>query len=190
VDIVVDPAELELDAYSAAELSMQSSGARRMDLLAEFAQRRPTPGNRQIELRFRRSPVEILADPDNQRVAGMRLVRNALTPAPDGRLVARPTGQMEDLACGLVVRAIGYRAHPIPGIALDERTGVIRNVEGRVVDATGDPLPGEYVVGWAKRGPSGVIGTNKSDAEKTVTLILADIESGWRQGARAPTAKP
>jgi len=181
VNVVVDPSELELDEHSAAELaelSAHSPANRRLALLSEFAARPTTPGNRQIELRFRRSLIEIVACPDDGQVRAVRVVRNALARAADGRLVARPDGEVEDLTCGLVVRAVGYRARPITGIALDEQTGVIRNAAGRVLDFAGRVQPGEYVVGWAKRGPSGVIGSNKSDAEQTVAHILTDLNSG------------
>ncbi|MFK0288686.1 NADP oxidoreductase [Streptomyces sp. NPDC090499] len=191
VDVVVDPADLQLDPHSARELAAQgpdSPTARRVALLTEFSRRSPTPGNRRIELRFLRSPVEILGDPAAERVTGVRAAHSALELGPDGRVVARPTGRHEVLPCGLVVRAVGYRARPVEGLPLEPRTGVLRNVAGRLVDAGGAALPGEYVVGWAKRGPSGVIGTNKSDAEDTVAALLDDLHGGRLDGR--PSATP
>ena len=96
----------------------------------------------------------------------------------DGRLRAQATDEHETLPAGLVFRAIGYRGIPLPRVPFDERSGVIPNEGGRVRDAeSGQALPGEYVVGWIKRGPSGVIGTNKKDAQETVDAILADFAS-------------
>jgi ferredoxin--NADP+ reductase len=104
----------------------------------------------------------------------------------DGRAV--PTGEEEVLECGLVIRAIGYRGAPLPDVPFDADRGTIRNVGGRVVDDSNRPLPGEYVVGWIKRGPSGVIGTNKKDAADTVARILEDVAEG-RLGATAAAAQ-
>jgi ferredoxin--NADP+ reductase len=89
-----------------------------------------------------------------------------------------PTGEEEVIACGLVMRSIGYRGEPLAGIPFDEQRGVIRNDGGRVIGDDGSPCVGEYVSGWIKRGPSGVIGTNKKDAQDTVDKILADAAAG------------
>jgi ferredoxin--NADP+ reductase len=106
----------------------------------------------------------------------VELVRNELVPAPGGGLRAQPTDERETIAAGLAFRAIGYRGIPLPGVPFDERSGVIPNQAGRVLDpGSGAPVPGEYVVGWIKRGPSGVIGTNKRDAHETVDAMLADL---------------
>src|SRR6201999_3641192 len=111
-------------------------------------------------------------------VTGLRVVRNRIEPNGDGRLRAVSTGEEETLACGLVLRSIGYRGRPLPGVPFDERRGLIRNEGGRVTGDDGEPLPGEYAVGWIKRGPSGVIGTNKKDAADTVARIVEDAEAG------------
>ena len=121
--------------------------------------------------------MEILGEGEAGPVSGIRLAINRLVTAEDGRVRAEPTGQEEVIECGLVLRSIGYRGMPLAGIPFDERRGLIRNVGGRVVDADGNGCPGEYVVGWIKRGPSGVIGTNKKDAADTVARILEDEES-------------
>jgi ferredoxin--NADP+ reductase len=108
----------------------------------------------------------------------VELSRNELALDGDGTPRARATAERETIPAGLVFRAIGYRGIPLAGVPFDERLGVIPNAGGRVVDpSTGDPLRGEYVVGWIKRGPSGVIGTNKKDAQQTVDAILADVSS-------------
>jgi ferredoxin--NADP+ reductase len=105
------------------------------------------------------------------RVTGVVVERNVLL--PDGRV--RGTGEEETLEVGLVVRAVGYTGVPIPGLPFDADTGTVPNVAGRVVDADGSPVPGQYVTGWIRRGPTGVIGTNKHDAVETVASLLADL---------------
>jgi ferredoxin--NADP+ reductase len=179
-DVVVDPAQLELDPASAAWLESDAASKadrRRMEILREFAAREPSGKSHRIELRFLRSPVEVIGDEDG-KVEGLRVVENRIEADADGRLRAVPTGHEEVIPCGLVLRSIGYTGRPIPGVPFDEGRGLIRNEGGRVQDDDGRPLPGEYAVGWIKRGPSGVIGTNKKDAADTVAKILADAESG------------
>ena len=119
------------------------------------------------------SPVEILG---TDRVEGIRICRNELH-EEDGRLRARATDATEELECGLVFRSIGYRGMPLPGLPFDERAGTIPNDGGRILVGE-EPLLGEYVVGWIKRGPTGIIGTNKRDALETVSLVLADVDAG------------
>jgi ferredoxin--NADP+ reductase len=116
----------------------------------------------------------------------LRVVRNRIEPDADGRLRAVATGEEELIDCGLVLRSIGYRGRPLPGVPFDARRGLIRNHGGRVVGEDGEPLPGEYAVGWIKRGPSGVIGTNKKDASDSVAKLLADAEEGRLNAPTAP----
>ena len=118
-------------------------------------------------------------------MGAVRVARNELVAAPDGRLRAQATEQHETIPAGLVFRAIGYRGVALPGVPFDERSGVIHNELGRVLGTDG-PLPGEYAVGWIKRGPTGVIGTNKKDAQETVDAILADLSSGLLPAPPAP----
>jgi ferredoxin/flavodoxin---NADP+ reductase len=163
-DILVDPAELELDEASEAELAAAPPTVRRnVDHLREFAARPPSGKPRAIRLRFLRSPVAILGA---GRVEGIELVRNELV---DGRAV--PTDEHETIPCGIVFRSVGYRGIALPGLPFDESSGTIPNDGGRVE-------PGTYVAGWIKRGPSGVIGTNKKDATETVALLVEDAQSG------------
>jgi ferredoxin--NADP+ reductase len=163
-DILVDPAELELDEESAAELEAAPATVRRsVEHLRDFAARRPEGKPRAIRLRFLRSPVAILGEGE---VEAIELVRNELV---GGRAVA--TEERETLECGVVFRSVGYHGVPLPGVPFDESTGTIPNEGGRVE-------PGTYVAGWIKRGPSGVIGTNKKDAMETVELLLADAAAG------------
>jgi ferredoxin--NADP+ reductase len=138
-----------------------------LDLLAEWSATAPTGRPRRIHLRFLRSPVRILGT--DGRVSGVVVERNAIV---DGRVTG--TGEQETLDVGLVVRAIGYDAEPIPGLPFDAATGTVPNEGGRVV-RDGVPVPGAYVAGWIKRGPTGVIGTNKADAVETVAALLEDL---------------
>jgi ferredoxin/flavodoxin---NADP+ reductase len=138
-------------------------------LLSEWAQRAPTGKPRRIHLRFLRSPLRLVGDRDG-RVAEIVVERTAVD--ADGTL--RGTGEHQNLPVGLVVRAIGYAARPIPGLPFDEPSGTVPNAAGRVL-RDGVPVPGAYVTGWIKRGPTGVIGTNKADAAETVAAVLADL---------------
>jgi ferredoxin/flavodoxin---NADP+ reductase len=179
-DIVVDPAELELDPHSAGWLESDDASPtvrRNVAMLREFAARRPTGRSHRIELRFCRSPVEVVGDGDGP-VTGLRVVRNRLEPDPRGGVRAATTDEHELIPCGLVIRSIGYRGRPLAGVPFDERRGLIRNDGGRVCEEDGTPRTGEYAVGWIKRGPSGVIGTNKKCAADTVARLLDDLARG------------
>ncbi|HYM45987.1 MAG TPA: FAD-dependent oxidoreductase [Solirubrobacteraceae bacterium] len=178
-DVVVDPAELDLAlAVSDPAAEADATARRNVEILRSYASRPPAGHPKRIVLRFLLSPTALLPDPSGH-VGSVELVRNRLIPAAGGRLRAEPTGELQTIPAGLVFRAIGYRAVPLPDVPFDERSGTILNDAGRVIDpATGHPLPGEYVVGWVKRGPSGVIGTNKKDAQETVDAIFADLSPG------------
>ncbi|MDQ3821718.1 MAG: FAD-dependent oxidoreductase, partial [Actinomycetota bacterium] len=180
-DVVVEPAALELDPTSEASLATDTNARRNVEVLREFAARRPEGKARAIRLRFCVSPTAILGD---ERVEAVEVVRNELV-ASDGRINAVPTGETETIPCGLVFRSIGYHGIPLPGLPFDARTGTIPNDGGRVLDGDGTPLPGAYVAGWIKRGPTGVIGTNKKDATETVARLLEDAQAG-----RLPRADP
>jgi ferredoxin--NADP+ reductase len=171
-DVIVDPAQLE----GVAEPE-DSTKRRNVEILRDYAQREPAGKSHRLELRFLRSPVEILGEGENGPVTGVRVAVNQLVHGPDGRVSAEPTGEEELIECGLVLRSIGYRGERLAGIPFDERRGLIRNQAGRVVSDDGEPCPGEYVVGWIKRGPSGVIGTNKKDAADTVARIVQDADA-------------
>jgi ferredoxin/flavodoxin---NADP+ reductase len=160
------------DGLLAAGVDPAQAGDRRarqnLEMLAEWSGAAPAAGRpRRIHLRFLRSPVRLLGA--GGRVSGVVLERNEIV---DGRVVG--TGEQETLDVGLVVRAIGYAAEPVPGLPFDEATGTVPNESGRVVAADG-PVAGAYVAGWIKRGPTGVIGTNKNDATETVAALLADL---------------
>jgi len=136
-------------------------------MLTEWTGRPQQDRPRCVHLHFLRTPVQVLGI--DGRVSGMVLERNAV----DGDRV-RPTGEEEVIDVGLVVRAIGYAAEPVPGLPFDAATGTVPNDGGRVL-AGGEPVPGAYVTGWIKRGPTGVIGTNKGDAHETVAALLEDL---------------
>jgi ferredoxin/flavodoxin---NADP+ reductase len=168
-DVAVDAADLELDATSEAALAHDTNTRRNMDVLREFAERAPDDKPLTIRFLFFRSPVAIHGE---DRVEAIELVRNRLEDQ-DGRLVAVPTGDRETIECGLVFRSVGYRGVGLPDVPFDERRGTILNEGGRVV---GEACT--YCAGWIKRGPTGIIGTNKKDATETVTLLLEDAEQG------------
>jgi ferredoxin--NADP+ reductase len=129
-------------------------------------------------LRFLCSPVEILGNGRDEPVTGIRIAHNRIEPTASGGLGAVSTATEEIIECGLVLRSIGYRGRRIEEVPFDERRGLIRNKEGRVVDDKDQTQPGEYVVGYVKRGPSGVIGTNKKDAGETFAKIMEDALAG------------
>jgi ferredoxin/flavodoxin---NADP+ reductase len=157
-DVLVDPADLE-----GAE-PHGTNAERNVAVLRELAAREPEGKPRRVVFRFFQSPVAILG---RERVEGIELVRNTLD--ADERAV--PTEERETLSCGLVFRSVGYRGVELPGVVFDAASGTIPNDGGRVE-------PGVYCAGWIKRGPTGVIGTNKKDATETVELLLEDVAAG------------
>ncbi len=182
-EVLVDPAELER-ALAVPGPATDRTAEANVRILREYAEREPREGPRRIVLRFLLSPVELLPD-EHGRVGTVRFARNVLVPEPDGRLGAQATGELETIPAGLVLRAIGYRGTPLPGVPFDERRGVIPGEHGRVTGPDGR-CPGEYAVGWIKRGPTGVIGTNKKDAQETVDAILEDLAAGRLPEPPAP----
>jgi ferredoxin--NADP+ reductase len=178
--VIVDPADVELDPASREWLDSEHAKAtnrKNVDLLRDYAgQQAAGPArSHRVVLRFLTSPVEIVGD---NRVEGIRVVTNRIGPGDDGRLRAVPTAATEVIPCGLVLRSIGYRGEPIADVAFDEKRGLIRNQDGRVTDDAGDHKVGEYVAGWIKRGPSGVIGTNKKCAVDTIQRLFEDHHAG------------
>jgi len=187
-DVVVRPDEAELDALSRAALDKEpdASTEKKVEILQEFARRRPSGKDKRLILRFLVSPVAI-HDDGRGGVAGMRIVKNRLKAAENGSLRPEATDVAEDLPVQLVFRSVGYRGVSLDGLPFDERRGTVPNEHGRVMDpATGRQVPGVYVSGWIKRGPSGVIGTNKPDAGETVAAMVEDLERGATLSPAAP----
>jgi len=179
VDTRVDPDAVELDPVSLRWLAEEGTFTARknVELLREFAARPARPdARRRIELRFLRSPVQIHG---TGRVETIDVRRNEIVRTDDGALRARALDEeVETIQCGLVLRSVGYRAVPLPDVPFDERSFVLPNERGRVVSPDGEPLPGVYAVGWIKRGPTGILGTNKRDAEETVSRLAEDLGAG------------
>ncbi len=170
-DVIVDPADLEIPDELRQD-DLDATARKNVEILREYAERQPSGKRKRIVLRFLTSPVELLGD---GKVEQVRLVRNELVRDERGGLRARPTDQEELIEAGLVLRAIGYTGFAIPGVPFNEGTGLIpHDGDGRVVH-DGAPVPGLYTAGWIKRGPSGVIGTNKKCAQETVDALLADF---------------
>ncbi|NDL60756.1 FAD-dependent oxidoreductase [Phytoactinopolyspora mesophila] len=160
VDVVIDPACLKLEAEDQAEIDTRRQAKTIVKVTTEWAQRPATDAARRIHFHFWRRPVRILGD---TAVAGVEL--EPTRPGTAGPL---------HLTAELLIRAIGYRGSPIPGLPFDEATGTVPSDDGRVVDHSG-PVAGIYVTGWLRRGPTGVIGTNRPDAAEVAESILADM---------------
>jgi ferredoxin--NADP+ reductase len=174
VDVIVDPQDLALDEQSEASLADNKTATRNVEMLREYAARSVGDAPRRIVMRFLVSPAEVIGA-DGQ-VAAVRIERNKLVQSGDGSMRPRGTGEYEELPCGMILRSVGYRGVPLADVPFDDASGTIPNSDGRVKTAAdGEIVPGEYVVGWIKRGPSGVIGTNKPDAAATVASMLADL---------------
>ena len=191
-DITALPDEVELDELTrqALERAPDRATQKKVEILREYARRAPTGKPRRLVMRFLVSPVE-LRDDGTGAVGGMRLVRNRLYATATGTLQPKATGEFEDLPVGLVFRSVGYRGVPLPGVPFNDDWGVILNDKGRVLDPqTKHPLVGQYTAGWIKRGPTGVIGTNKPDAAETVAGMVEDLarDIHLRPAAPSPAA--
>jgi ferredoxin/flavodoxin---NADP+ reductase len=176
VDVIVDPAQLEgitdEDAAAAGKTTKLN-----LKVLRDYSQREPRPGHRRIVFRFLTSPIEIKGD---GRVESIVLGRNELVTDESGRVAAKDTGEREELPARLVVRSVGYRGVPTPGLPFDDKSATIPHADGRVEGSRN-----QYVVGWIKRGPTGVIGTNKKDSQDTVDTLLADLAGSKQEDALA-----
>ncbi|RYE44044.1 MAG: 4Fe-4S dicluster domain-containing protein, partial [Hyphomicrobiales bacterium] len=178
VDVLADPREVRIDPISQSQLERAGSEALRFktEIAERYARNSRTPGRRSIVLRYLTSPTAIDGD---EGVKSIRVAHNRLVETTEGTLTAVPTGTTETLDCGLVLRSVGYRGEPVSGVEFDRPSGRIPNVSGRVVDsASGEQVVGVYTAGWIKRGPSGVIGTNKTCAKETVDAIVDDYFAG------------
>jgi ferredoxin--NADP+ reductase len=179
VDLRVDGDKVELDAHSRRWLDEDGTftARRNVELLRGFAARPArADARRRIVLRFLRSPLRIHG---TGAVEAIDVARNEIVRADDGSLKARTVdGAVETIECGLVLRSVGYEAVPLPDVPFDDRRCVLPNERGRVLARDGEPLAGVYAVGWVKRGPTGILGTNKRDAEETVSCLVEDLRAG------------
>ncbi|WP_217213578.1 FAD-dependent oxidoreductase [Streptomyces sp. AC550_RSS872] len=166
-DVTVGPRELALDPAYADPSGLPAPQRRNVEVLRGWAESPPRDAGHHIRLRFFLRPVELLAE--GGRVGAVRFERTV----SDGQGGVTGTGRYEDIEAQLVLRSVGYRGVPLEGLPFDPATGTVPHLAGRVL-REGSVAPGEYVAGWIKRGPTGVIGTNRSDAKETVTALLAD----------------
>jgi NADPH-dependent glutamate synthase beta subunit-like oxidoreductase len=178
--VLVDPADLEMDAAAEEKLAADHdrNAVRNLAVLRGWADHAAEPGRGTVRLQFFRRPVALLGE---DRVTGVEVERTVV----DGEGRASGTGETEVLPADLVIRSVGYRGLPLPGLPIDDHSGTVPNEVGRVL-REGAVSPGEYVAGWIKRGPSGVVGTNKHDARETVAELLADVA----QGVLTPAGEP
>lgn len=185
--VIVSPQDAELDHLSAVAMhqSNDRTAERNVQVLMRYSNQSDLGRPRKIYMRFLVSPVEIIG---TDRVEAIKIVRNELYRADDGTLRPRPTNETEIIPVGLVFRSIGYMGVALPGVPFDHRRGIIPNGGGRVMDPEHHrSVIGEYVVGWIKRGPSGIIGTNKPDSQATVDTLLNDLATGNLNTPEAPS---
>lgn len=188
VDVIVYPEDYEFDEGSQAAIEASHQTKQVVKTLTDWTLREPTGAARRIHLHLLQSPLEILGDAEG-KVSGIRMERNRLT--GDGS--TEPTGETIDYEVQAVYRAMGYWGSPIDGLPFDASRGVIRNIGGRIFDDSGALVPGFYATGWIKRGPVGLIGHTKSDAQETIenlTQDAPDLLAGSRTSAasRSPGA--
>ena len=177
VDVVVDPKDLVLDQASEADAQASRVASRNLEILRDLAAREPAGSGRRLLLSFLASPIEILEA--EGRVRAVRVERNRLVKTDSGYVRSEGTGEVRTLNAGLVLRSVGYRGVPLPDVPFDDDRYLIPNRTGRVLDGPdGSAIPGEFVAGWIKRGPSGIIGTNKPDAVETVGEMLEEVRKG------------
>jgi ferredoxin/flavodoxin---NADP+ reductase len=176
-DLVIDSSELDLDEISDSYISSEEADAthkKNVELLRQMASQPPRGKRKRVVLRFLSSPIEIKGD---GKVESITIGINRLV-EEGGKVRAEDTGEREELECGLVFRSVGYTGVPVAGVPFDQQRGTIANERGRVLGDGGEPVPGLYTAGWIKRGPNGVIGTNKKDAAETVAMLREDLEAG------------
>ena len=179
IELIVGPEGSQLDPLSKEfmEREADANQKKNVEYLAEVAKRGDSEGKTKVHLRLLVSPTELIGK--DGRVAAVKIERNKLQKSGDGSLRPEGSGEFEEIPVGIIFRSVGYFGIPTPGVAFDEKKGRISNKEGRVTDPkTGEHLEGEYVVGWAKRGPSGLVGTNRACSVDTVGKILEDLKEG------------
>jgi ferredoxin--NADP+ reductase len=172
-DPIVDAEELALDPDSAKSIVEDTAAQKNIDYMMAYAEMGARGRPRRVHFRFLISPVEIVAGPDG-KIQAVRCEHNRLVRTESGDMRAVGTGEFETIPAGMVLRSVGYRSVPLPEVPFNQRSGTFPNNDGRILDEQGNVVPRLYVVGWAKRGPTGVIGTNKPDAIDTVQQMIAD----------------
>jgi len=185
-NVIVAPDEVQIDPHSQAFLDSGEDkvAVKNVDILKAYSAAGDTGKARKIVMRFCVSPVEIIG---TDKVEAIKIVKNALVPDDKGNLKAKATDQFETIPVGLVFRSVGYHGVALPGVPFDEKGGVIPNDKGRVLKAKGgEQVTGDYVTGWIKRGPSGIIGTNKPDSVETVEMLLEDLAAGKLMSPEQP----
>ncbi len=182
--IVLDN-ELKLDRASSAAIEGDTAMQKNLDYLRAYVEIGDVGKPRRVHFRFLLSPVEIIGE--DGKIAAVKMEKNQLRAVAGGDIAASGTGVFETIPAGMILRSVGYKGTPLPGVPYDARKGTIPNELGRIIDPAHDRVvTGEYVVGWAKRGPTGVIGTNKPDAIESVNSLLEDLH----KGKLAPCADP
>ncbi|MCB9450951.1 MAG: FAD-dependent oxidoreductase [Anaerolineaceae bacterium] len=188
-EVIVPPDDIALDPLSQAylESGIDKVAVKNVQILQEYAERGDTGKKIKIVMRFLVSPVELLGDENG--ITAVKIVKNELYKTDDGSLRPRATDQYETLPIGLIFRSVGYRGKPLPGVPFYDRWGTIPNDKGRVMteQKDGEQVVGDYVVGWIKRGPSGIIGTNKPDSVESMNMLLEDVRAGKLLNPSAPT---
>ena len=185
-DAIVLDNELRLDRASSAAIEGDTAMQKNLDYLRAYAEIGVTGKPRRVHFRFLLSPVEIIGE--NGKIVAVKMEKNELRPSVSGDIKASGTGQFETIPAGMILRSVGYKGVPLAGVPFDNRNGVIPNEVGRVIDLdTGRVMVGEYVAGWIKRGPTGVIGTNKPDAIESVNSMFEDLQKGKIVAAPEPS---
>ncbi len=186
-DVTVPMAEAILDAASQAGLDegTDKNAVKNVGFIQAYAERANEGKSRLLTIRFLVSPTELLGE--NGKVTAIKLVKNELVVSDDGSIRPKATDQQETIPVGLVFRSVGYKGNPLPDVPYHESWGTILNEAGRVVNKDGSPVTGLYTAGWIKRGPTGVIGTNKTDAKETVGCMVEDLAAGAFNEAQDPT---
>ncbi len=184
-DAIVLDDELRLDRASSASIEGDTGMQKNLDYLRAYTEIGSTGKPRRVHFRFLLSPVEIIGE--DGKIVAVKMEKNQLRAMAGGEIVASGTGHYETIPAGMILRSVGYKGSPLPGVPYDTRKGTIPNEHGRVLDPASDKIVrGEYVVGWAKRGPTGVIGTNKPDSIESVNSMFEDLQKGKLQGCEDP----
>ena len=178
-DVLITAEEADVDEYSLAAMtaSGDKNSKKNVAIIKRLSEWDAKGKGKQLSIRFLVSPLEIIGD-ESGRVIAIRMVKNKIVKADDGSIKARATTEEETIPVGLVFRSVGYRGVPIPNMPFNEKLGTVYNEKGRITDASGLVQAGMYTAGWIKRGPTGVIGTNKTDAQETVACMVEDLTRG------------